>query len=370
MTKVAQAMPKQTIALLQQLSAHGFTDAHLQIIHHGLHEPANPYAETINGMICYCQKRRSFKSGESNDKFRRRLSIICAGVQTELMASRALTPELLERLCNQAVVQIPFAKRREAARHGYSMDQPPNQAPQQPVSTAQIPTQRQRISDANAKLTGIEQLARTATLCRACFQGTELEPARIDIAQPRWIGSEYWQTAPRIVLLLLNPGSGATYSLDAHRACLERLIAFRDGHTGLQPVFEQQRVELPDWGKPPGKFASFYLSGRGLRLDDIAFANVAWCATKGDNYPQHMLDRCFLWHTGPLLKLLDPDLVLLSGGKAQGFIREIKALLPTAHIESILHYAHREDAEIEDKSLSSARAIIRQLRDAAGSASA
>ena len=75
-----------------------------------------------------------------------------------------------------------------------------------------------------------------------------------------------------------------------------------------------------------------------------------------------MLDRCFELHTGPLLQLLSPTVVLASGSKAQGFGKKIAAILPEATVIKIMHYAHREGRVPERRELTRVRSALKTAR--------
>jgi hypothetical protein len=183
----------------------------------------------------------------------------------------------------------------------------------------------------------VEDLARKATTCRECFALGEVVAARIDIAQPRWIGEKYWSARLRIVILMCNPGEGLNYSQSVERA-RSRLDKFRQGTLTVDAIVENQRNA--DWSR-------FYFDGLQLDVDEIAFANVAWCATKGNIYPRTVLTRCFERHTEPLLRLLRPNVVLAAGRKVQTFLRRLSALPGTPRVIPILHHAHREGRNTE-----------------------
>jgi hypothetical protein len=148
----------------------------------------------------------------------------------------------------------------------------------------------------------------------------EASPAFIDVAQPRWVGPKYWETAPRTVVLTINPGRSPKNSTVAPEF-LSQIRQFREGTLPLQAILNGQRERMEFWGH--GRFKRFYIDGLGLDFDNIAFANVAWCATADNSYPRSMLLRCFAKHTGPLLKVLRPDVVLCSGGPTHPFARLI-----------------------------------------------
>ena len=201
-----------------------------------------------------------------------------------------------------------------------------------------------------------ELLARSATNCRECFILGEVSEPDINVAQPRWVGPAYWGSLFRVAILMLNPGqSGATPQAMEY---LVRIRAFRDSVMPLQPILDRQRESMKLWGNPPGRFTNFYLAGLGLNLDEIAFANVAWCGTKWNKYPRTMLNRCFSRHTGPLLELLRPNVVLLSGKPTHTFASMIRGLVPAARVVKMFHYAHREGRTAEQTEFTRVKALI------------
>jgi hypothetical protein len=56
----------------------------------------------------------------------------------------------------------------------------------------------------------VEPIFRKAMACNACFtcQGSTLQRAPVDIAQPRPTSDDYWTSEVRIALMLINPGAG------------------------------------------------------------------------------------------------------------------------------------------------------------------
>jgi len=205
----------------------------------------------------------------------------------------------------------------------------------------------------------VEQLTRTAVACNLCFETLGVHRARVAHAQPRWIGADYWHTRPRVTFLLLNPGSGESRN-DRMDVRFNRLLEeYAAGARPLEDVLAHEREDMPNWGR--GRFLQFYSSHLGLRLDRIAFLNVAWCATKNNVYPDPMLAECFARHTLPLLRILRPDLLLLSGSKTRPFHAEIAAALPEARVEAMLHYAHREGAVAEAAELQRVKLILQSV---------
>jgi hypothetical protein len=87
--------------------------------------------------------------------------------------------------------------------------------------------------------------------------------------------------------------------------------------------------------------------------------NIAWCATFDNSYPQHMLDRCFEGHTKPLITVLDPHFVLLSGTTIHRYQHRISALLPRATVLPMLHFAHRKGKQAEQVELARVRKLMR-----------
>lgn len=202
----------------------------------------------------------------------------------------------------------------------------------------------------------VERLARTAVACSVCFETLGLTRTRVAHAQPRWIGADYWHSRPRVAFLLLNPGSGESRN-DRMDVRLNRLLEeYAAGTRPLEDVLAHEREDMPNWGR--GRFLKFYSSHLGLRLDRIAFLNVAWCSTKGNVFPDKMLAECFARHTLPLLRILQPDLLLLSGPKTRSFQAEIAAVLPAARVEPMMHYAHREGAAAEAAEIQRVKLIL------------
>jgi hypothetical protein len=202
----------------------------------------------------------------------------------------------------------------------------------------------------------VERLARTAVACNVCFETSGLARSRVAHAQPRWIGADYWHTQPRVAFLLLHPGSDESRK-DRMDVRLNRLLEeYAAGARPLEDVLAHEREDMPNWGR--GRFLQFYSSHLGLRLDRIAFLEVAWCATRNDVHPESMLAECFARHTLPLLRILQPDLLLLSGSRTRPFHAEIAAALPAARVEPMLHYAHRDGVAAEAAEMQRVKLIL------------
>ncbi len=192
---------------------------------------------------------------------------------------------------------------------------------------------------ANPSSPSVDGIARSAVSCNICFNRGLCKRSIVDRAQPRYIGAAYHALKPRVALVMLNPGSGDYRSDSADRKFKKLLDAYAMGRAGLERVFEHQRFDIPRWGR--GRFLSF-IEASGLKLDDIALANIAWCGTSGNRYPQEMLSTCFERYTGPLLEILSPDLVVLAGDPAHKFANKVQLRAPRAVIVCAPHYAHRK----------------------------
>jgi len=117
------------------------------------------------------------------------------------------------------------------------------------------------------------------------------------------------------------------------------------------------------WGNPPGRFTRFYIDGFGLKLEEVAFANVAWCGTARNRYPRTMLDRCFERHTAPLLvDLLRPNVIIASGGPTNRFAKQAATLIPGIRVIKGLHYAHRKGRVAEKRELLRIRSELAKAR--------
>ena len=207
----------------------------------------------------------------------------------------------------------------------------------------------------------IEQIYREATKCRVCFsQISQLESSLIDVAQPRWIGPNYWTASKRVTVVMLNPGSGAFRKDSGDSRSRELIIGFRDGQKRLDAVFEHQAADMPNWGR--GRFQKFYFEDLGLKLAETAFANIAWCGTSGNKYPANMLDECFRRHTRNLLVALVPQVLILSGSAVHRYQKDIKEALPGVAMITTLHFAHRKGHQAGSLEAKRVRAQLEKWR--------
>lgn len=115
----------------------------------------------------------------------------------------------------------------------------------------------------------------------------------------------------RIVLILINPSAGGgehtTSDQTFKKSCTPTLTA----RAPWRRFFSINGVTC----QSGARFGKLYLDetkGYGLELSEIATANISWCAELSNRY-KTMLERCFKWHTLPLLRDLKPDAVLLAG---------------------------------------------------------
>ena len=131
---------------------------------------------------------------------------------------------------------------------------------------------------------GFERVVQAATGCRECFKLGEVSAPDIDVAQPRPVGHRYWGRSFRVAILMINPGRSPKNSETA-KAFPGLIRRFRSGTMKLRELLDGQQARMERWGRPPGRFREFYIDSLGLEFDDVAFANIAWCATATNSYP-------------------------------------------------------------------------------------
>lgn len=202
----------------------------------------------------------------------------------------------------------------------------------------------------------VKQLLRAALKCKQCFSIDDVEQGFIDIAQPRLIGPKYFIAHPRILIMMLNPGNREDYGFR------QSFYDYNNGKTSLRELFAYQSRNMSQWGKSHGHFSGFYFDDMGISRDEAAFVNIAWCETRGNEYPPSMLNRCFTNFTLPLIKHLTPHVIILSGVNASKYKKAIASAIPNSpkFIET-LHYAHRKGKEFQGHELSRVRKEICQL---------
>jgi len=208
-------------------------------------------------------------------------------------------------------------------------------------------------------LAALDRLFKKAISCRKCFEESICLSAAIDIAQPRFIGSDYWNSPKRILILLLNPGAGNLKTKRQSNIPFKRILYdYRANRVGLSELFKFEKEHMQSWGTPPGKYLAFYTEGLSIKLTETAFANIAWCADSRNQYPKKMLLRCFDNHTRELITLINPQIIILSGHSLHCFEHAIKAISSSAMIIKTLHYAHRGGKKKERTELNRVRQLI------------
>lgn len=132
----------------------------------------------------------------------------------------------------------------------------------------------------------VEPLYQAAMNCAACFApGTGLHLPTIDVPQPRWVGSSYHTSSPRVLVVMLNPGQGDGPQLEQNLQLKALLHRYKGGQATFSTVLAFQHEHMRAWGRPRGRFLPFYTTALGLSLDALAFINIALCATKENQYP-------------------------------------------------------------------------------------
>ncbi len=212
----------------------------------------------------------------------------------------------------------------------------------------------------------VDKICRAAMTCRQCFRGRRkpgeilpLNPALIDLPQPGWIGPNYWTASKKTLLLLLNPGAGKSESKRESNEFFKKILyEYREGKVGLIELLSYEKKHMEGWGTPKRRFLDFYLDGLNLDFDEIAFANIAWCADEENKHPKEMLHLCFQKHTSSLITAIVPDVILLSGSGTHSFLAQVRSIAPKAEVITMMHYAHREGKEKEKRELDDIRAKL------------
>jgi hypothetical protein len=199
--------------------------------------------------------------------------------------------------------------------------------------------------------------------CHECFDQDLAESAFIDVAQPRWIGPRYFDASMKMMIISLNPGTGNTTEKQQSNSSFRQILYdYKDGTKARQCLFAFEKEHIPRWGTPLGRFAKFYIDGIGLILDNIALANIAWCAAKGNKCGGRMLSKCFDLHTSKLIAAICPDIAILSGSGTHKYASEIERLVPRCKVVCMMHYAHRKGKDAEGAELLRVRKEIALAR--------
>jgi hypothetical protein len=187
----------------------------------------------------------------------------------------------------------------------------------------------------------IDEICKIAVKCRKCFAELSLFSADFDIAQPRWIGPEYWSSPKRIIVVMLNPGSGVFRADNGAAVTMATVKNYSTGKASLNDVFSTQRVDMEYWGINR-RFLNYFEESLRLSINEIGFLNLAWCATKNNSYPPAMLESCFNLHGVAILRDLKPQFIIMCGSNVHGFSNKIAQVVPDCKLIPTLHYAHRE----------------------------
>lgn len=169
-------------------------------------------------------------------------------------------------------------------------------------------------------------------------------------------------SSPRVAIVMLNPGGGGSTRKRGNIEWNKRLGAHAQRAATFRDVLAFQEHHMESWGRPPGRFLRYYTSSLGLSLAEIAFVNVALCATKGNICPAAMRHACFSKFTSRLLEELSPNLILLASSRLRSFSEAIRGICPTAQVVEVLHHSHREGRAAEQASLAGARQRISTSR--------
>lgn len=164
------------------------------------------------------------------------------------------------------------------------------------------------------------EICSSAVNCNHCFAAGYVKRAYIDIAQPRYIGPNYWTAAKRMLFLSINPGAGKGSPSDQRMR--NEIYEYRAGKLELSVLFLRQRGYMQEWGKN-GQFLK-YFNAIGCDLQDVALLNVAWCASMNNDYPPQMLSACFSRHTHTAIETLRPTSIIACGGEAQRYARNVQ----------------------------------------------
>lgn len=175
--------------------------------------------------------------------------------------------------------------------------------------------------------TALERICAQAVCCNRCFPKMAVVRPSVNLAQPRYVGPNYWSSKERRLLLMINPGAGDEAPSD--QAMRRDLISYRDQTISLEQLFERQRAYFAEWGR--GKFLP-YVKSLGGPLASVALLNVAWCSTQGDKYPTARLQTSLDAYTKRAIEALQPTTIVACGDKVQAFARNAgPSFVPAPH---------------------------------------
>jgi hypothetical protein len=207
----------------------------------------------------------------------------------------------------------------------------------------------------------IDQIFCKSMRCRKCFDQQLAEPALIDVAQPRLIGSHYFGAPVKILIITPYPGCGTSEKQKPNIEFCKILHDYRDGkNTTLQDLFAFQSKYIKKWGEPQGHFVDFYICGLELDIEEIAFTTIAWCATRWNKHPPEMLSKCFSINTGKLIQATNPNIIILSGSDTHKYSSDISCN-NIVRAKNYAYYEKTHDHDAEQKELLRIRREITRL---------
>ena len=349
----------ETCRLIERLRKFPEAEEIFWRLHHFNHRSR----ERTQSHYAYCQKPgRRFAAGSTNAQIQLRLVAFLERAQ-EASGEGGRKPDFL-RMAEAIYEEMP-ALHAKPPLWTTSLDRKSPASHSSPLHATKVSAMSPAAAGTPIDFLGtgslpnaVESVFRRAIECRECFKDNSLRPALVDIAQPRFIGPGYWGASVRILLVGLNPGSGDGRTDDADLVLRDLLRAYKERQADINPIFRHQHADLRNWGR----FEAHFVQGLGIDLNRTALVNLAWCADAENAHPPAMTERCWTRHTGALLSLLDPHVILLCGRQAQRYRAQVAAVCPAARIENSLHHAHRLGHSATDKDIARLRLILQGAR--------
>lgn len=199
------------------------------------------------------------------------------------------------------------------------------------------------------------RVMRSAGGCNDCFGDVldlRLNHASAGLPQVRWIGESYWNSRPRIAIVLINPAA-ARFAGQAMQREASICRRFYDGNP-----YDEVRRHFREKAARGNKWLCWYRDQLGLDIEKVTHLNIALCATQGDKYPLAMLKHCFAKHTLHSLTALSPEIVLLSGRRTHRFAAAIENALRGVRIIKMIHYANRASKEAKLADIRRVRSLL------------
>jgi len=190
--------------------------------------------------------------------------------------------------------------------------------------------------------------------CNDCFKNLDIKRGKVESAQPRWIGENYFNARQKICILMINPGDvgpKAEYSQIKSSNEFQALIeGFKDDLVSWDDLMHFILMDMHHWGQG-GKYMKLYFDHLKLPLKEIAFLNTMLCSAKKldprgqykNFYNQQTMRNCFDLHTYSMLEQLNPDVCILSGTAVWKFAKsnDLRSLFPNCEFKELGHYAAR-----------------------------